>query len=54
MKTINKIIGTHCYKELSPATIFKVLKGIVSRSSVYKAVKIFWETGGYLPKPGAL
>ena len=49
-KSVNEIIEKHCHKGLSPANILKVLKGIVSRSGVYKAVKRFRETGTCLPK----
>ena len=38
-KTLNKIIQMHCHKGLSAAKIFKMLKGTVSRSGVYKAAK---------------
>ena len=36
-KTLNEIIQTHCHKGLSAAKTFRVLKGTVSRSGVYKA-----------------
>ena len=49
-KTLNEIIETHCHKGLSAAKIFKVLKGTVSRSDVYKAIKRFRETGSCLSK----
>ena len=49
-KTLNKIIQTHCHKGLSTAKIFRVLKGTVNRSGVYKAAKRFRETGSCLPK----
>ena len=49
-KTLNEIIETHCHKRLSAAKIFKVLKGTVSCSGLYKAVKRFRETGSCLPK----
>ena len=49
-KTLNEIIETHCHKGLSAAKIFKVLKGTVSRSGIYKAVKRFRDTGSCLPK----
>ena len=49
-KTLNEIIETPCHKGLLAAKIFKVLKGIVSRSGVYRAIKRFRETGSCLPK----
>ena len=38
-KTLNKIIQMHCHKGLSAAKIFRMLKGTVSHSGVYKAAK---------------
>ena len=50
VKTLNEIIETHCHKGLSAAKIFKVLKGTVSHSDVYKAAKKFRKTGSCLTK----
>ena len=49
-KTLNDMIEEHCRKGLSPAQIFKKMKGFVSLSGVYKAVKRFKETGNCSPR----
>ena len=40
----------HCHKGISPAKIYKNLKGIISCFGVYKAVKRLRMTGSFLSK----
>ena len=50
VKTFNELIEKHCHNGKSPSEIAKLLKGMVSRSGVYKAVKRLRDTGSCLPK----
>jgi len=52
VKTFNELIEKHCHNGKSPSEIAKLLKGMVSRSGVYKAVKRLRDTGSCLPKVG--
>ena len=40
-KTINDVIEEYCKKKLPPSEIFRLMKEVVSRRGVYKAVEEF-------------
>ena len=42
-KTINDVIEEYCKKKLPPSEIFRLMKEVVSRRGVYKAVKGHWD-----------
>ena len=48
-KTINDVIEEYC-KKLPPSEIFRLMKEVVSRRGVYKAVKRFKDTGTCAPR----
>ena len=50
-KTINDVIEEYC-KKLPPSEIFQLMKEVVSRRGVYKAVKRFKDTGLVLQESG--
>ena len=49
-KTINDVIEEYCKKKLPPSEIFRLMKEVVSRRGVYKAVKRFKDTGTCAPR----
>ena len=49
-KTINDVIEEYCKKKLPPSEIFWLMKEVVSRRGVYKAVKRFKDTGTCAPR----
>ena len=49
-KTINDVIKEYCKKKLPPSEIFQLMKEVVSRRGVYKAVKRFKDTGTCAPR----
>ena len=49
-KTINDVIEKYCKKKLPPSEIFRLMKEVVSRRGVYKAVKRFKDTGNCAPR----
>ena len=49
-KTINDVIEEYCKKKLPPSEIFRLMKEVVSRRRVYKAVKRFKDTGTCAPR----
>ena len=49
-KTINDVIKEYCKKKLPPSEIFWLMKEVVSRRGVYKAVKRFKDTGTCAPR----
>ena len=49
-KTINDVIEEYCKKKLPPSEIFRLMKEVVSRRGVYKAVKRFKDTRTCAPR----